>query len=309
MKNNYDLEVQLAHSAVDCIHDLFTRRGSMDFRMHERMMDLVRPVIAAYPEAHWLTIGDEGQDCWMLRQRGAAAVTASSISDVRLQKAAELGFLSGIPVRALNAENLDCAEAAFDLVLCRQAYHHVRRAPLAFYEFMRVSRRGFVLIEPIEGPRRLLEFVRALAKMALRHRSPIYDWFEPAGNYIYRVSERDVFRMLTALEVPWFAIKTFNTFYLAWLAAQPRSSIVARAIFSLGIGLQDFLCHCRLMNPGLCMIFVPTEDDPQHAREVLERAGFRIVSTPKNPYTAARTAAAPGSDHRVKSSGLAPASR
>src|SRR5690349_24586743 len=116
----------------------------MDCYMHERMMDLVNPIIDAYPKAHWLTIGDDGQDVWMLRKRGAAAVTASSLSDVRLQRAAELGFLAGIPVRALNAEELDCAEAAFDLVLCRQAYHHVRRAPLAFYEFMRVSRRGVV---------------------------------------------------------------------------------------------------------------------------------------------------------------------
>jgi SAM-dependent methyltransferase len=285
VKSNYDLEIQLAHSAVDDIRDLFTSRGAMDFHMHERMMDFVRPIIAAYPEAHWLTIGDEGQDGWMLRQRGAAAVTASSLSDARLQKAAELGFLTDIPVRALNAEHLDCAEAAFDLVLCRQAYHHVRRAPLAFYEFMRVSRRGFVLIEPFEGPRRPLEFVRALAKMALRRRSPIYDLFEPAGNFIYRVSKRDVFRMLTALEVPWFAIKTFNTFYLGWLAAQPGSSFVARTIFNLGIGLQDFLCLCRLMNPGLCIIFVPTEQNSQRVREVLEGAKFRIVTTPKNPYT------------------------
>jgi SAM-dependent methyltransferase len=294
VKSNYDLEIRLAHSAVDGIHDLFTRRGSMDFRMHERMMDLIRPIITAYPEAHWLTIGEEGQDGWMLRQRGAAAVTASSLSDVRLQKAAELGFLPGMPVRALNAEHLDCADAAFDLVLCRQAYHHVRRAPLAFYEFMRVSRRGFVLIEPIEGPRRPLEFARALAKMALRHRSPIYDLFEPSGNYIYRVSERDVFRMLTALQVPWFAIKTFNTFYLRWLAAQPRSSLLARAIYNLGVGLQDFLCLCRLMNPGLCIAFVPTEEDPRRAREVLEKARFRIVETPKNPYAAAGEMAAPG---------------
>jgi SAM-dependent methyltransferase len=289
--SSYELEIRLAHSAVDGIRDLFTCRGSMDFYMHERMMDLVNPIIAAYPEAHWLTIGDEGQDGWMLRQRGAAAVTASSLSDVRLQRAAELGFLAGIPVRALNAEELDCAEAAFDLVLCRQAYHHVRRAPLAFYEFMRVSRRGVVLIEPIEGPRRPLEFVRALAKMTLRHRSPIYDLFEPSGNYIFRISERDVFRMVTALEIPWFAIKTFNTFYLRRLAAQPSSSLIARAIYRLGIGLQDFLCFCRLMNPGLCVIFVPTEQEPQSVRERLRKAGFRIVATPKNPYTSATSAA------------------
>ena len=165
-------------------------------------------------------------------------------------------------------------------------------APRGEIGFLGVSRRGVVLIEPIEGPRRPLEFVRALAKMTLRRRSPIYDLFEPSGNFIYRVSQRDVFRMLTALEIPWFAIKTFNTFYLGWLAAQSRTSLVARAIFRLGIGLQDFLCFCRLMNPGLCVIFVPTEQDPQPVRDILKKARFRIIATPKNPYTSAPTATA-----------------
>jgi SAM-dependent methyltransferase len=284
MTADYGLEIRLAHSMLDSIGDLFTHRDTMDAWMHERMVDLVQPIIDAYPEAHWLTIGDEGADGWMLRQRGAAAVTASSLSDIRLKKAADLGFLADLQVRALNAEHLDCPDGTFDLILCSQAYHHVRRAPLAFYEFLRVSRCGFILIEPVQYPRRLLEFVRALAKMALRRRSPIYDLFEPAGNYIYRLSERDVLNMLTALQAPWFAIKTFNNFYLRWLAVQRSSSFLARTIFDLGVGLQNFLCLCRLMNPAMCVIFVPTDRNSQNVREALESAQFRIVPIPKNPY-------------------------
>jgi SAM-dependent methyltransferase len=196
-----DSEIRLAESTIDSIHDLFSHRETMDAWMHERMLDFVCPIIAAYPNAHWLTIGDEGTDGWMLRQRGAKAVTASSISDVRLQKAVELGHLNGIEVRALNAERLEVPDASFDLVLCSQAYHHARRAPLAFYEFTRISRLGFVLIEPVEYPPRLLDFVRTLAKILLRQRKPIYDCFEPVGNYIYRLSEYETLRMLTALQV------------------------------------------------------------------------------------------------------------
>ena len=237
----YDTEIRLARSTLESIDDLFKNRDTIDAWMHDRMIDLLRPIINAYPDAHWLTIGDGGADGWMLQQRGAKIVTASSISDVRLQKAKELGHLRGIDVCALNAEQLDVPDASFDVILCSHAFHHVRRAPLAFYEFMRVSRVGFVLIEPIEGTLRLFDFLRATAKIVLRRRPPSYDLFEPAGNYIYRLSTRDIFRMLTAVQMPWFAIKTFNNFYVPLLARQSRDSLLARACFKIGVGVQDIL--------------------------------------------------------------------
>jgi SAM-dependent methyltransferase len=292
VKPNYAPEIQLTEAGLDSLHDLFTRRETMDASMHERMIDLIRPIIATFQDAHWLTVGDEGGDAWMLRQRGVAAVTASSISDARLQRAAELGHLAGVPVRALNAEQLDCPDGAFDFVLCNQAYHHVRRAPLAFYEFMRVARVGFVLIEPVEYRSRPFEIIRTFAKMMLRRRPPVFDIFEPSGNYIYRLSERDVFRMLTALQAQWFAIKTFNNFYLGWLAGRRRDSVLARAIFRLGIGLQDFLCFFRLMGPGMCAVFVPTATDADSLRAALRAAHFRIVTIPRNPYNLDQQAAA-----------------
>lgn len=211
------------------------------------------------------------------------------LSDGRLQKAVKLGHLNGITVSALNAEHLELPDASFDLSLCSQAYHHVRRAPLAFYEFMRVSRLGFVLIEPVEYPPRPLDVVRTLAKVLLRRTKPIYDLFEPAGNYIYRLSERDILRMLTAVQLPWFAIKTFNSFYVRWLALQRRDSLLARILFKIGTGVQDVLSFCHLMTPGLCVVFVPTSPDAESARETLRAGQFRIVSIPKNPYARAVT--------------------
>jgi len=127
----YDLEIRLAESGLDSIEDLFTRRDKVDALLHERMLDFVRPLVIAQPDAHWLTIGDNGIDGWLLRQLGAKAVTASSLSDIRLRRAAELGHLGGIDVLSLNAERLNLPDGSFDIVLCRQAYHHVRRPPLS----------------------------------------------------------------------------------------------------------------------------------------------------------------------------------
>ncbi len=284
---NYDDEITLAESGVDSIHDLFTRRGNVDALLHERMLQFLSPFTAGYPAASWLTIGDNGIDGWMLRQYGAQTVTASSLSDVRLKKAADLGHLDGIEVRALNAERLDLPDNSFDFVVCRQAYHHVRRAPLAFYEFLRVARFGFFLIEPMEGSMtRPLDAVRTLAKMLLRGRRPEYDQFEDAGNFIYRISERDIFRMLAAVGLHWFAIRTFNNFYLPRVAALNRDSVLAQLALKLGIGVQDLLSSCRLMSPGLGVIFVATGLNIDSARKTLSTARFRVIKIPKNPYTA-----------------------
>jgi len=76
--------------------------------------------------------------------------------------------------------------------------------------------------------RRPLDILRTLAKMLLRRRLPEWDLFEPSGNYVYRLSERDIFRMLTAMQLHWFAVRTFNDFYLRWLADKKRSSMLAQ---------------------------------------------------------------------------------
>jgi SAM-dependent methyltransferase len=284
---NYNPEISLTESkseGLQDLRDLFERRESMDALQHERMLQLVSPIIAAFPDAHWLTIGDAGVDGWALRKSGVKKVTASSISDARLKKLKDLGYLNDIDVRALNAEHLELPDTSFDLVLCRQAYHHVRRAPLAFYEFMRVATVGFMLIEPAELNRRPLNGVRALAKIILRRRMPIFDAFEPAGNYIYRVSEKDIFKMLAAIQLPWFAIKRFNTFNNRWLAGQTRDSLLARSIFQLAVGIQDILASCRLMSPGLCAVFVPTNATAESVQGPLRAAHFRIVRIPRNPW-------------------------
>jgi SAM-dependent methyltransferase len=290
---DYGPEITVAESGVDGIHDLFTHRETVDAWLHERMMEFLRPLTAAYPTASWLTVGDECTDGWMLQQYGIEAVTASSLSDVRLKKATDLGHLNRIEVRALNAEHLELPDDSFDFVLCRQAYHHVRRAPLAFYEFMRVARSGFILIEPMEcSVPRPLDAAKTLAKVLLRGRRPEYDRFEEAGNFIYRLSERDVFRMLAAVGLEWFAIKTFNTLYLPRLASMHRDSLLAKAALKVGIGVQNFLSSCRLMSPGLCVIFVATGLNTESARETLRAAHFRIVMIPKNPYLEGNHAAA-----------------
>ena len=284
---NFGQEIRLQETSSERIPSLIGAPRTIDAWRHERMFRAARPFINMFPEGEWLTIGDGGADGWMLRSLGASRVTASSISDARLKQLKQSGHLTGIELRALNAEAIDLPDGSIDFILCKEAFHHFPHAPLAFYEFLRVARRGFLLIEPSElGSRRLLDVVRTFAKLVLRRRAPIYELFEPVGNFIYRVSQREVERMLTAIQLPWFAIYNFNDFGTGWLANQPRDRPLARAVFQLGIRIQDALAGCRLMSPGFCALFVPVGPTPEGLQVALRSAGFRIVHLPRNPYGA-----------------------
>src|SRR4026209_1267456 len=126
----YESEIrstELESESVQDLRDLLSDRDSVDAWQHERMLQFLSPIVAAYPNADWLTIGDGGADGWILEQCGVNAVTASGISDARLKKLKEFGYLNGIDVRALNAEDLELPNASFDFVLCTQTYHHLHR--------------------------------------------------------------------------------------------------------------------------------------------------------------------------------------
>jgi ubiquinone/menaquinone biosynthesis C-methylase UbiE len=285
--HNFRQEVRLQEASSARIPALIGAAHTIDALHHERMYRAAQLIVQRFPEDSWLTVGDGGADGWMLRRLGAGRVTASSISDARLKQLQQSGHLADIEVRAINAEAIDLPDRSVDFILCKEAYHHFPHAPLAFYEFLRVARRGFLLIEPSElASRRPLDVVRTFAKLVLRQRPPIYEYFEPVGNFIYRVSQREVERMLTAIQSPWFAIHDFNSFATKWLSNRPRSSNTARALFQLGIGVQDVLARSGLMSPGMCALFVPTGSTANETQDIFRGAGFRIVRLPRNPYRA-----------------------
>ena len=258
---------------------------TIDSWRHERMFDTVRSLIVARPDAAWLTIGDGGADAWMLRALGAKTVTASCISDVVLRRLAAMGYLAGIQISSINAESIDLPDRSVDFVFCKEAFHHFPRPPLAFYEFLRVSRIGFVMVEPLEpAASRPLDILRSTAKRVLRRRRAMFEQFEPVGNYIYRLSEREVFRMLTAIQVSWFALKPFSDFYIEWLSERSRNEFLPRLLFRLGLGMQNQMARFGLMNHGLCTMFVPACSDVTDIKNTLALGGFLISLTPRNPY-------------------------
>ncbi|MCX7986598.1 MAG: class I SAM-dependent methyltransferase, partial [Bacteroidales bacterium] len=52
--------------------------------------------------------------------------------------------------RKENAEQLSVPDNSYDYVSCREALHHFPRPYLALYEMLRVSKKGIIIIEPID---------------------------------------------------------------------------------------------------------------------------------------------------------------
>lgn len=260
----------------------YTAPDSIDAWRHMRMHNTIFPLLKAYPDASWLTVGDGkyGSDAYFLKC-SKIDVTASSLSNLTLNWAKEHGYLDKIQVQ--NAEGIDAKDNLYDFVLCKEAYHHFPRPHIAFYEMLRVSRRGVVLIEPIEGSQKILDYLKVLGKKITRKGENIP--FEPSGNFIYKVNIREICKMMTALNYELVAYKKLNDFYHPKLSRKIFcSSSLATLTTIFGITLQDILCFLGLMNYGLGTIVSFKKSPSEEVLTDLKEAGFQHIHLPINPY-------------------------
>jgi len=260
----------------------YSNPGSIDAWRHRRMHETLLPILREAPGSSWLTIGDGnfGSDAHFLIQHGVQAV-ASSISESTLAPAKKQAFIKDFQVE--NAEALTPADNTFDFVLCKESYHHFPRPPIAFYEMLRVSKIAVVLIEPCDGPRRILDCLKILIKKVMRRNEN--DQFETSGNFIYRANEEEVRKMMTALNHPCVAYRPFNDFFHAKISdGMYGRDMVKTLVTLLGVGVQNLLGFLHLMNHGLGTIVAFKKEPSTSLRRRLEQAGYRVSILPRNPY-------------------------
>lgn len=260
----------------------YTGPDTVDAWRHTRMLECAVPMLTEWPGSKWITIGDGnfGSDAFFLRNHGVV-VTATSISTNTLSIAHARGWVDAYA--AENAESLSLEDNAVDFVLCKEALHHFPRPPVGFYEMLRVARNAVVLVEPVEAGWRPLSSLKTFAKSVLRGNSD--GQFEPCGNFAYRLSIREVFKMLTALGYPCLAWKGINDCYIPRLkaaCANRRSS--GWLLTRTGIASQDALCKLRLLNFGLAGIICFKQEPSMDLLTSLKRRGFTVVNLPRNPY-------------------------
>jgi ubiquinone/menaquinone biosynthesis C-methylase UbiE len=261
----------------------YVNPDSIDAWIHDTMLRTLMPLLKAYPKAKWVTIGDGsyGSDCYFLIKSGADVI-GTDINDCCLQIAKESGFIEKFKME--NAEKLSFPDNSFDFVLCKQAYHHFPRPPIAFYEMLRVSRKALILIEPQETrKKKILGNTKDLIKRIFRKDKSTL--FEPSGNYIFRINAREIEKMMTSLNYEILAIKRMNTFWHPTFSKRKFNKWSLPVLLTkVGIILQNIFCTLNLMDFGLAIIIVFKKNISLDLENELTKNKFKIIHLPKNPY-------------------------
>ncbi len=263
-------------------------KDSIDSWRHQRMYNTLSPFLDSKKDK-WLTVGDGvGTDANWLRDQGIDVV-ASDISDIILKQAIERGYINNYSKQ--NAEKLSYDDDAFDYTFCKEAYHHFPRPYIALYEMIRVSSKAVVLIEPedIGVQMSLIVFIKnVLDRFSPNLINKVWKnrfSFEEVGNYVYKISERELEKVAMGINLPCIAFKGINDYHTTSLdLSQPTSNYKILNKVKSKINLKNILSKLGLIPYQLktCVIFKtpPTTEVKNNMRA----KGFKFVEMAKNPY-------------------------
>lgn len=265
------------------------RSDTIDAWRHERMYSQILPLLHSYPGSSWLTVGDGrfGKDARFIQNHGSSAL-ATDISDTLLKEAKFKGYIKDY--KKENAEALSFADESFDFVFCKESYHHFPRPMVALYEMLRVAKKGVILIEPndnyVFSSIRQCSFLsfKNLIKKIMR-RKIIKDNFEIAGNFVYRISEREIEKVALGVNIPAVAFKGMNDNYFENIEFETSASAphTWRKI-KRHISISNFLCEYKIKAWSILIAIIFKEEPDATCQKRLHDNRFSYIRLPKNPY-------------------------
>ena len=263
--------------------------NSINYLRHHRMHSTLLPLINESLDNKWLTVGDGlGQDANYLIRHGAN-VEATDISIDLLEVSLEKGYINKF--KKENAENLSYDNNTFDYVLCKESYHHFPRPYIAVYEMLRVAKKGIVLIEPVDIGIQMPLMVymkNMLDKISPKLINKVWKnrfSFEVVGNYVYKISEREIEKIAMGINLPIIAFKGINDYYKKEF--EISDSINNKYLFlkfKLVVGLKNILSRLGIIPYQLqsCIIF--KEKPCLDTLKTLQISGYKIIYLKANPY-------------------------
>ena len=271
------------------------QEGTIGYEQAMQRNAVSDPLLLAYPGASWLTVGDGryGSDAHYLASKGADA-TATDIADALLREGVEAGFISKYSKE--NAEALSFAGDSFDFVLCKESYHHFPRPMKALYEMLRVARTGVILYEPTDHYvythflqaffRSMLQIINALGIFKLfLGREIKRHTYEDVGNYVYKISEREIEKVALGLDYPYIAFKGLNIYHRNGVDELPADRFsMAKLQVRLVSFLLDLLSFLKITGPQSMAAIIFKETPSDDCLRGLKDAGYRVVKLSRNPY-------------------------
>lgn len=260
-------------------------KDTIDYWRHIRIRNSILPLIEHFPMSSWLTIGDGryGTDANYLLEKGLN-VCATDIQDRLLKISNDRGFIKEYSRQ--NAENLSFQDNQFDFVYCKESYHHFPRPAIAVYEMLRVSKIGIVLQEPKDTLLydSILQIVSNKLMKIVGLKKEDHN-FEESGNYVYKLSSREIEKYALGLGYRFVASKVQQDYYQKGVEFQKvkKESKLFKKI-KKRILLAEFLQKVGLINGGILTGIILKEMPEKNLVTQLRKSGYKITILPENPY-------------------------
>jgi ubiquinone/menaquinone biosynthesis C-methylase UbiE len=240
---------------------------------------------------NWLTVGDyNGVEANFLIENGQN-ITASDLSDAVLTEVSKQKYISAY--KAINVENITFDDNSFDYVFCKEAFHHFPRPYIGLYEMLRVADKAVILLEPIDilAKMPVLLFIKnVLDRINPNLINKIWKnrySFESVGNYVYKVSEREIEKIAMGINLPCIAFKSMNVFFSHKQLPESTEVPMNKKLWNKVIRklkFLDILSFFTLIPPNSlsCVIFKQMPDS--ELLNGMKKDGYKIIQLPKNPY-------------------------
>ena len=297
-------EIQKKHMNEDIhdlsrkdIHEAWFREDTVDFWRNKRMLDFISPIAKFYSKNTWVSIGDGryGLDSIHLKKLYGLNVFPTDISENMLKKSKEMNLINDYGVE--NAEELSFGDETFDVVFCKESFHHFPRPIIALYEMLRVAREAVILYEPtdsdkarVSGKKYIISALKImLNKIVNRNHMPYVPNIDDSGNhiyekdpknYVYSVSNSEINKIVHGLNLAGMAFFEYNDAYIPGIEFE-KATQDSKLFNKVKKDIQ------RLDEAGartLTVTIIFKRDFDLILRENLLNAGYTIPPKVENPY-------------------------
>ena len=235
-----------------------------------------------------MTIGDfHGLNVHFIT-KNKVEVIASDLSDVILSELSKEGYID--EYRIENVENISLENNSIEYVFCKEAFHHFPQAYLGLYEMLRVSKKGIVFIEPLDILTKmpLLLFLKNVLdrfnpNLINKIWKKRFSW-ETVGNYVFKISEREVEKIAMGIGLPCIAFKKMNIIHFKeQFSNAPLGGKLLRKI-KFKMGIRNFISYMRIIPYNMLTSIIFKEMPNEHVLKKLKDEGYVIIKLPENPY-------------------------
>jgi ubiquinone/menaquinone biosynthesis C-methylase UbiE len=287
--HTHNLESKINEKDERLFH--IVNKDCIGYQIINQTLKIIDPFIGN--KKTWLTIGDyNGLEANFLDNLKEEA-TASDISDVFLNEAFKLGLIKKFS--EVNVEKIHFPENSFHYIFCKEAFHHFPKAYLGLYEMVRCAKEAAIIVEPIDIITKmpLLLFIKNMADRI----SPFLInklWrnrfsFEIVGNYVFKISEREIEKIAMGMGMPAIAFKKVNII----VDLKMDKTVISEAPLNLKYWkklqfrqkFKDILSATHIIpyNHICCVIFKIIPDTEVVTK--MKEMGYIYMELPKNPYT------------------------